>query len=203
MRFAVTALLVCGIVAAQDAFEVASVKPTDTKEHYVQWLTYPGGRVVITNHTLTMLIEEAYGVSLYRITGGPRWAGADLYSITAKAPAGSAAAAFMPVRPNVPPCPEFLPMLQTLLADRFGLKVHRETRQLPVYQLVITKGGPKLKVARDPSAEARSAIGRGKIEAHSRNVAWLAAVLERHFERTILDRTGLAGSYSRSSANAS
>src|SRR5437016_3493060 len=158
VRFAATALFLCGIGAAQDAFEVASVKPTDPKEDYVQWLTYPGGRIVITNHTLAMLIEGAYGVSLYRITGGPRWVDKDLYSITAKAPGGSPAAALIPATPNAASPPEFRAMLQTLLADRFGLKLHRETRQLPVYALVIAKGGPKLELARDPSAEPRWAV---------------------------------------------
>jgi uncharacterized protein (TIGR03435 family) len=195
VRFAATALLLCGVGAAQNAFEVASVKPSDPKVPYVQWLTYPGGRIVITNHTLTMLIEGAYDGSLYRITGGPRWVDSDLYSITAKAPAGSAAARFLPETPNAAPPPEFRAMLQSLLADRFGLKIHRETRELPVLALVIAKGGPKLEPAHDTSAAPRWSMRSGKLEAHNRDIAWLIAVLERHFERTILDRTGLTGSY--------
>jgi len=195
VRFAATALLLCGIGSAQDAFEVASVKPSDPKEEYVQWLTYPGGRIVVANYTLTMLIEEAYGMSLYRIGRGPRWADEDVYSITAKAPAGSAAAAFIPATPNAAPPPELRAMMQTLLADRFGLKIHRETRELPVYALVVAKGGPKLKPSRDPAAAPRSAIRNGEIEAHNRDVPWLIAVLERHVERTILDRSGLTGTY--------
>lgn len=195
VRIAVAALLLCDIGMAQNAFEVASVKPADPKAPHVQWLMYPGGRLVVTNHTLTMLIEAAYDGSLYRITGGPRWVDSDLYSITAKAPAGSAAARFLPDTPQVAPPPEFRAMLQTLLADRFGLKIHRERRELPVLALVIAKGGPKLEPAHDTSAAPQWSIGRGKIEAHNRDIAWLIAVLERHFERTIVDRTGLTGGY--------
>ena len=191
---AVTAL--CLVAAtAQEAFEVASVKPTSPDERRVQWLTYPGGRVVITNFTLTTLIEEAYGLSIYRVTGGPRWAGIDFYSITAKSPDGSPAAAFVPPAPNYPPAPEIHAMIRSLLADRFGLKVHRETRVLPTYALVVAKGGPKLQPTRDPTAQPNGSLYNGTMKGQNRNTTWMIALLEGHLRQGILDQTGLTGSY--------
>ncbi|HEV2448436.1 MAG TPA: TIGR03435 family protein [Candidatus Sulfopaludibacter sp.] len=186
------AVLLCCIAATQDTFEVASVKPTDPNDPIVAWHTYPGGRVVITNYTLTQLIEAAYDVSLYRIIGGPYWAARDFYSINAKAPAGSVAATLPAPKPS---SPEFRSMMQNLLADRFGLKVHRETRELPVYALVVNRGGSKLHAANNPSEEPEHSIRRGEIQAHNRDIPWLAMVLERHFQRTVLDHTELKSSY--------
>jgi uncharacterized protein (TIGR03435 family) len=90
------ALLASGLLIAGNSFEVASIKPTPPTENYVTMLTYPGGRLSIKNHTLSMLMEEAYLVESERIDGGPRWVYQDVYSIEAKAPANSAAAAFIP-----------------------------------------------------------------------------------------------------------
>jgi uncharacterized protein (TIGR03435 family) len=193
--FVSIAALFLGAATAQEAFEVASVKPTNPDEPRVVWLTYPGGRVVITNYTLTLLIEAAYGSSIYRIEGGPDWADSDYYSITAKAPAGSPAAAFVPPAPNCPPTPEIQAMIRSLLADRFGLKVHHETRVLPVYALIIAKGGPKLQPAQDPTAQPKWTVVNGISKVQNRTTAWLVDILERHFARTILDQTGLTGSY--------
>ena len=86
-------------------------------------------------------------------------------------------------------------MVRSLLADRFGLKLHREPRQLPVYALAIDEGGPKIKPAGDPSAEPKVFFRKGEVEAHNRDMAWLTAILERQLRRTVLDRTGLTGSY--------
>ncbi len=181
--------------SAQNAFEVASVKPADPNDPIVAWHSYPGGRVVITNFTLTMLIEAAYGVSIYNIVGGPSWKDQEAYSITARAPAGSAAAAAISDKTKAPPPPEILAMLRSLLEDRFSLMVHRETRQLPVYALVVGRRGPKLQISRDPSAEPDWSIRRGEIVAHHCDMAWLSGVLERHFKRTVLNQTGLTGKY--------
>jgi uncharacterized protein (TIGR03435 family) len=138
-RLTACLLLFCSVAAAQEAFEVATVKPTRPNERRVQWNTYPGGRLVLTNYTLKMLVEIAHGMSSYCVIGGPAWADTDNFSITAQAPAGSAAAAFVPPA-SYAASPQLLAMLRTLLADRFELKLHRERRQLPVYTLAVAKG---------------------------------------------------------------
>jgi len=158
-------------------------------------LTYPGGRLSIKNYTLSMLMEEAYLVESERIDGGPRWVYQDVYSIEAKAPANSSAAAFIPASATTPPSPELRRMLQTLLEDRFALRVHREIRQMPVFALTIAKGGPKLQATKDPSADPWSEFRRGEIEAGNRDTGWLAAILMRRLRHPVVDRTELHGTY--------
>jgi uncharacterized protein (TIGR03435 family) len=101
----------------------------------------PGGRLTTTNSPLMFLIQRAYGVQAYQIAGGPPWIKTDGYNIEAKPAA------------NTDQKQMWL-MLQALLADRFKLKLHRETRELPVYDLTATKGGPRLpKPASGPCTE--------------------------------------------------
>ncbi len=145
--------------------------------------------------TLRMLISVAYGVSLYRVTDGPRWTDVDLYNIAAKAPASSPAAAFKPSSPNTPPLPEVREMLRNLLADRFALKLHQEARRLPVLTLMVSKGGPKLQPSRDPSGEPQLTMRRGELKGQNQDLKRLIAVLEGHYDQTVLDRTGLTGRY--------
>lgn len=198
------ATLLLRTAVAQDAFEIASVKAADPV-HYpiVDFRAYPGGRVVVTNYTLTMLMVEAYGVPEYSITGGPPWVISDLYDITAKPPAGSAAAAFIPPKakaysfpfPGLPGSDELLGMMRRLLADRFSLTMHRETRQLPVLALTVGKRSPKLEPARDPSADFVERAGKEKNEWRNITMARLIALLEARYRRRVLDRTGLTGTY--------
>jgi uncharacterized protein (TIGR03435 family) len=96
------------------------------------------GQVVVTNYTLRDIIRNAYNVQRYQIAGGPEWLAQDRFDITAKAPDGATQ-------------PQLLVMVQTLLADRFKLRVHRETREVPIYALVLARAdrrlGPKLQPA--------------------------------------------------------
>ena len=117
--------------APPPAFEVASVKPAPQNEA-ADFRTYPGGRLTMTNLTLEVIIREAFTVKHYQISGGPRWLESDRFDIEAKADGN-------------PSREQMMAMLRTLLAERFQLKVHRETREGDVYALVVAKGGPKLK----------------------------------------------------------
>ena len=118
--------------AAAPAFEVASVKPADPNSRRgMDFRTAPGGSLTVTNLTLQTLVQEAYGVERYRIAGGPKWLDSDRFDIAAKAEGD-------------PNRKQMMAMLQTLLADRFQLKVRRETREGNVYALVVAKNAPKL-----------------------------------------------------------
>jgi len=182
---------------SQDVFEVATIKAADPyKQPIVAWRTYPGGRIVITNFPVNALIGVAYGISEHRITGGPDWAGSDLFDITAIAPPGSPAAGFVPSKPNTVPPPEFRRRMQGLLRDRFGLKLHRESRELPVLTLVVGKGGPKFQPASDPSAECDFGGKRpGELEFHSCELSRLIGWLEPFFRDSVVDATGLTGKF--------
>jgi uncharacterized protein (TIGR03435 family) len=193
-RYAIAAVLL-NTLAAQSAFEVASVKFSDPINHPIVSLrAYPGGRVVITTCTLKDIIMRAYRVRRDSITGGPRWVDDDQFDITAKAPAGSAAAAFIPPSDGSL-SPALQSMVGSLLADRFGLKFHREIRELPALSLEVVKGGARLQPARDPSAEPRwPALPRSKPEWRSITMRMLVAILDNRYG-PIVDNTGLTGSY--------
>lgn len=128
MLLAITALGVFGQSGTRPKFEVASVKPS-LDPGFMAVRPLPGR--LTANASLRLLMQNAYTVQPFQIVGGPGWINSERYAIEAKA-AGNAGRAQM-----------FL-MLQSLLEDRFQLKIHRETRELPVYNLVTAKSGLKL-----------------------------------------------------------
>jgi uncharacterized protein (TIGR03435 family) len=122
---------VFGQSAQPPAFQVASIKRnTDTAFRGMGVRAQPGGRLTTQNAPLMMLIQNAYAVQAFQVVGGPAWINSEGYDIEAK-PEGNADRQQMWL------------MLQTLLADRFKLALHRDTKELPVYALSVTKGGLK------------------------------------------------------------
>jgi uncharacterized protein (TIGR03435 family) len=109
-------------------FEVASIKPSQTRS-FRMVRPFPGR--LTADAPVSMLIQNAYTLQSFQIVGGPSWMDSDHYAIDAKADGN-------------PTHAELFLMLQSLLEDRFQLKVHRETRELPVYALEANKGGLKL-----------------------------------------------------------
>jgi uncharacterized protein (TIGR03435 family) len=140
-------------------FDVASVKANKSGPNMMMMRTLPTS-FNMTNLPLRMLIVQAYRVSQYQLVGGPSWLDQDRFDIVAKAPEGS--------RPDQTPL-----MLRGLLAERFKLKVHGETREVPIYALVLARSdgrlGPKLskttddcqKIQEERLAAAKAARGTG------------------------------------------
>ncbi len=146
-----------------------------------------GQRVTIIDNSLKDLIRLAYQVKEYQISG-PAWMATEKYEIAANMPAGA----------NLSQIPE---MLQTLLKERFHLKLHRETRKMAVYALVVAKGGPKLTAATAP-ANGRGGTGwvgsvssNGRVGAKDSSVASFADLLSKAADRPVIDMTGLTGLY--------
>ena len=131
-----------------------------------------------------MLIRAAYGINDYQLPGGPGWIDSERYDIVAKAP------------PNTPNN-RLGPMLQKLLADRFKLAVYHETRELPVYALIVGKDGPKIhEVDREPKeGDGDSRKGRGRITAQRVHISELAELLSTELGISVIDRTSLKGFY--------
>ena len=100
-----------------------------------------GGRFTATNATLKMLINVAYKIRNYELSGGPAWLESEHYDVNAKAEGN-------------PTQDQMFLMLQKMLEDRFKLKLHRETKELPVYALLVAKNGPKLKKSSDSDCVA-------------------------------------------------
>jgi uncharacterized protein (TIGR03435 family) len=136
------------------AFEVASVKPSNPNNGSPMGMIplvmpAPNGRLTATNVPLRLLVRMAYGVQDFQIEGGPSWQLSQRFDITAKAEDGSPATMVA-----------MLPMLKSLLADRFKLKVHTETKEMTVSSLVIAseggKLGPKLKPTSSDCSNAQA-----------------------------------------------
>src|SRR6266705_3108674 len=147
------------------AFEVASIKPNTSGDGRIMLGNQPG-RFTATNVTLRLLIRNAYQLQDFQISGGPGWLASDHFDIVAKIEAGVQDA--MPIGPPVPgqgPTPLQL-MLRSLLTERFKLAVHSETKEQPIYALVLARSdgrlGPDLKKSETDCAALMAAMrGRG------------------------------------------
>jgi bla regulator protein BlaR1 len=148
--------------AAGPTFEVASVKPNKSNDGRVFFQNQPGGRFTATNVTLRMLIRQAYQLQDFQISGGPGWLNDDHFDIVAKADAAQLDA-FL-AEQHTGPTPIQL-MIRGLLSERFNLAVHNETKDLPIYALVLARAdgrlGPDLKKSEIDCA-AFMAAGRGR-----------------------------------------
>ena len=179
------------------AFEVASVRPVDPKEGgAVGFLSQPGGRVQIGFASVKMLAFYAFDVQERYVVGGPEWVGTDRFNILAVPPedAESRTAKSPPMKAT--PSEEQRKMIESLLVERFGLKFHREMREMPVYLLERGSGKLGLNPAKDPDADSRGGVAqRGKIasgEAFGTNVTmdFLARQLSNWMDRPVLNRDG-------------
>ncbi len=175
--------------AQQLKFDAASVRVNKSGERKWALPRPEGGRFVATNVSLGMLVVNAYGVPAYLVSGGPGWLNSDRFDVEGRAQGN-------PIRQ------QYGLMLQALLEDRFKLAVHRETRQLPVYELVVSKGGTKLKESKcvgEPSPAnpcgGFSVSLHGSIIGREVGVSEFAANLGSLLSREVIDKTGLAGNY--------
>ncbi len=147
-----------------------------------------GNRVLDEFSTVRELIMDAYHVKDFQIIGLPDWCirGGDVYDIEARTESAS------------PTVDQVRLMFQALLAERFELKLHRESRDLPVYELVIAKGGSKLKET--APADKLPTPPRGPLRAADLNsgVTTLPVIIARLLmlvDRPIIDKTGLTATY--------
>ncbi len=174
---------------AHISFEVASIKSGDPKDSRFGIIIRPGGRFVTTNANLHQLIGFAYDLRNDQISRGPGWVDSEPYSIEAKADQTS------PVPSGPEGVARLREMLQALLADRFHLVAHREAKEELIYQLVVAKGGPKLKEAGGTPGPNGERVGRGAITGKAVPVSLLIRPLSEQLGRSILDKTGLTGKY--------
>ena len=191
------------------AFEVASIKLNTASEGNAGLGDQPGGRFVASRIFLRRVIQYAYRDN-QQFLGGPDWLDTDRWDIEAKAPEGTVPGRNNPINVAVPDTIAL--MLQSLLEDRFKLKAHRETRELPVYELTVAKGGAKVRLSEDQTTPAalvgggaqRGAVlprggirlGRNDMEAQAQPISLLAAALGvLTAGRPVLDKTGLKGLY--------
>jgi len=172
-------------------FEVASIKPANPDARGMTWDLMPGGGFRATNVRMRHLIEFAYNVDRFQISGAPGWFESQGFDLLAKPPQSAEANAGTRQLSN-DQRNQVRQRLQALLAQRFQLVIHRETKEMPVYTLVVAKNGPKLK----ESTKERDMGGMpGKLSAQGTPMDGLAAYLTGMLKRIVLDRTGLKGTY--------
>jgi bla regulator protein blaR1 len=182
-------LLTAGILAAQTQpaqnFEVAAVKVNRSGSGRGGLRPEPE-RLTGTNVSLKTLIQFAYAMKEFQIAGGPNWLDSERYDLVAKAA--------QPV-----PRDQLMRMLQPLLAERFKLAVHRETKEMPVFALIAGKAGAKFREAQTgeiPALTIRPGPATLQLKGVKASMSQLADTLTTIMGRTVLDRTGLRGDFS-------
>jgi bla regulator protein BlaR1 len=168
---------------AKPSFEVASIKPADPSDKPGFLHTAPG-RLELDGVTVKMLIQQAWAISGYRIYGGPSWLDSTRYNIAAKAADEAGNLTLDQMRP----------MLQTLLTDRFHLVVHRETKELPLYRLVVSRNGKKFSESA-ASGEPQARMSTGQINDEKASLDTLASQLGQQLGRFVVNQTGLRGDF--------
>jgi uncharacterized protein (TIGR03435 family) len=167
-------------------FEAATIKPADPPSPNDNPPERGPGRVTYRYGSIRNLLMTAYGLPLQRVLGPP-WIDSERYDVVAKVPPGATKE-----QVNV--------MLQNLLADRFKLRVHAETKELPLYELVVGRSGSKLKDS-DPNASGGRSprfVGRNYVVTNPKaTMAELVEVINAFafLDRLVVDRTRMTGTY--------
>jgi uncharacterized protein (TIGR03435 family) len=170
------------------SFDAASIKPGDGYDGRIGLRIQPGGRLSTTNTPLKMLINYAYDAN-NQVVGGPSWVESATFNIEARADSTTPF-------PTGPEADERMRlMLQFLLADRFKLSVHWDTREAQVYELGIAKGGPKLKAVDASAATPRMQVALGHFIGTAEPISQLVRNLSQRLGRPVIDKTGLSGRY--------
>jgi uncharacterized protein (TIGR03435 family) len=181
-----------------EGFEVASVKPSDPSSRNTFMNVTPGGGFQASNMNLKFLIRFAYSVEDFQISGGPAWMNSEAYDVDAKPSPGAA----VDIRTmNVPEREEFQKRIQlkvhALLAERFKLTIHRESKDMPIYELVVAKNGPRLTAAAPGEGKGTRGLRMryGEFQGSGATLPVLAQRLFFLTGRMVVDKTGLTGNY--------
>jgi len=197
-------------------YEVVTIKPNPRKlpglgdAHVVVTMANPGNYLAAGGghteggvfrsfpSTLKELVANAYGIRVPQVSGGPGWTDTDRFDVVAKMDDETAAA--LEKLPPKQQQKQHQLMLQAVLADRFQLRVRQGDKEIPVYQLVVAKGGLKLKpstapIGPDGKQDALMSAALGSITAKAVTAKNLADLLNWMVDRVVVDKTGLTGAY--------
>ena len=168
--------------AQSPAFEVATVKVNRSGSGASNGPRLTNGRLSAENGTLKRFLQVAYDLNALQISG-PGWLDSDRFDLAAKSPQGV-------------PDSDLMPMLQSLLKERFQLTLHRENKEMPVYDLIVAKEGLKISVF-DPShiPPTPPRNGAASMIIGPMTISGLAKTLTPAAGRPVIDKTGLEGRY--------
>jgi bla regulator protein blaR1 len=176
--------------APRPAFEVVSIKPTQGQPVNSGFRRASGGVLNATNVTMRFLIEYAYDVRDDQVSGGPAWLDSERYEIVAKPGEAAGSAGEAPSGANLVRL-----RTQSLLADRFHLVLHRETKDLPIFELVVARNGPR--GMRESTSGRPDFVSNGHhLNCQRVSMAMFAKdFLARQTGRSVIDKTGLGGDF--------
>jgi uncharacterized protein (TIGR03435 family) len=185
------ALAFCASLALAQSpqrFEVAVIRPaTAAPGAGTSVNLFEGGRIRIVNEPVKLLVRMAFQLQDSQIAGAPAWVESDCYDIEARTGRSEKIA------------PDQMPQLmQDLLGERFHLKFHRETREIPVYALTVARSGPKLKPAAEGETAGMNTHPGSKTSqtvATASSMDLLAKYVGNRVGRIVIDKTGLTGAY--------
>jgi uncharacterized protein (TIGR03435 family) len=184
------------------SFEAATIKPiVPGTGRSSGFLSYPGGRVKFEGASVRVLISYAFDVQHLQISGGPTWAGDDRYDVSALPPDSSESRTAKQPPISYTPSREQREMLQSLLAERFGLHYHWDTREGPIY--ILSRGKKTLALEEPKDKErgpvcavfVRGDIADGEVRCANASMNQLAQTLAENLELPVINRTGLDGVY--------
>jgi uncharacterized protein (TIGR03435 family) len=168
---------------ADPAYEVVTVKPSDPNDGNRGFQTR-GRHIRAANETVNDMISFAWGIHVKQIVGAPEWLATDHYFVDG-----------VPDTPGDPNLTQFRSMFRKVLADRFGLQVHQEQRELPVYALTVAKGGPKMtKSLGNPNGPPNDNFSTSAyMKETNTTMGEYAKALQYVLDRPVIDKTGLEG----------
>jgi uncharacterized protein (TIGR03435 family) len=177
---------------AKDAnpdWEVATVKPSDPNDGQGQHIRFRGRHVMLIDHTIEEILLIGYGVQKSQLVGEPEWAKTELWDVDG-----------IPNVEGQPSLKQLQEMMQKILLERFGLKLHHEQREMPVFALTVSKGGPKLTPnTSDPDGmmdqQNSNANVRDVEVLKNASMPDLALILQFRVDRPVVNQTGLKGRY--------
>jgi uncharacterized protein (TIGR03435 family) len=188
LAFLISLSAVAQTPATPKTFEVATVKLTDPNFGGIL-IQFPGGTLSLRGFTVKDIIGFAYDLDNRQIMNVPKALESERFDVVGKAD--------KPLTPGTPSA-EVKQMVQALLTERFQLKFHRETRDIPVYVLTVAKGGHKMKARTDGDGGApTSLLFRGaNVPGRNASVSMLAGGLQKLvLDRPVIDKTGLTGNF--------
>lgn len=186
-------------LSAQPAFDVVSIHPNnyDRSNHPHIYYSLSDSHFRSINATVIEIIQWAYELPDSRVLNAAAWTTSAKYDIEAKS--DTAADAHFHALSTTEARREKSKMVQSLLLDRFHLSAHIETRELPAYDLVVAKGGPRFSAVQDGPKHVDSTSRGGSatlsITSSTHALNGLAGMLYRYTGRVVIDKTGVTGNY--------
>lgn len=174
---------------ADPDWEVATVKPSNPNDTWGQHIQMRGRYMALLDTTVEQFLLLGYGVQKGQLIGLPEWAKDEKWDVNG-----------VPDTDGQPSLRQLEEMIQRILTERFGVTLHHEQREMPVFALAVAKGGPKvIPDTSDPSGwfKQQNRTGNGEHVEQLKNIAMpeLAQILQFHVDRPVVDQTGLKGRY--------